>query len=629
MAGEGNVLIQPQGDNAGAPDVRIICRVCQKQWSKYACPRCNVRYCSLPCYKAHSSRCTEGFYRENAESELRQRKADPEERRKMLQTLKRMQEAEGAEGLDDLGLEGGFNLAEGEGGGDSDTEEEEEMEEGGGFELSEETLRRLSDKGSDLSLDDLTSTERASLRQAAASGALSRFITPCEPWYLSPEAKQIRISPTGTRPVREILVTGGAIHTSAKTRAEEAFEKLTGAPASGVSRGEGVTKAAERNGSSNSMQVERGSCGDVSREDKQFGPEAADVSGESFMPARGGASRSASGHPLQGDVDTTHADVSMVGADESAEDADVSTEREDVSEEEARPSIPPPLEEDLPPLAALTKSPPSPLLGFHLTSVLYAYSYVLRLFNGDWAADPLDAAGILVEVSPVLSDGAMPASGEDALHGCLERACSPSLAGHGGRAFARGLLGDVNALLSLGRPGVVCALADVQRMLLAAQGERQLAGSTGAGGAAQLTARGGNRGKTGGKPEGASEGGGKLEGVSGESGAPGKSSASTSKAKAGQKIQGVKGSSQGRGGSGKSGDSSRGTSYKKGGAKRQPELVRRKVFFFLVWANEQPDPVFCALAAAASEMWEGEKARSEAEQRDQNGAQKSGIIEEL
>lgn len=24
---------------------------CQKQWSKYACPRCNVRYCSLPCYK--------------------------------------------------------------------------------------------------------------------------------------------------------------------------------------------------------------------------------------------------------------------------------------------------------------------------------------------------------------------------------------------------------------------------------------------------------------------------------------------------------------------------------------------------------------------------------------------------
>lgn len=58
-----------------------------------------------------------------------------------------MQEAEGAEGLDDLGLGGGVDLAEGEGGGDTDMEEEEEEEERGGFELSEETLRRLSEKG--------------------------------------------------------------------------------------------------------------------------------------------------------------------------------------------------------------------------------------------------------------------------------------------------------------------------------------------------------------------------------------------------------------------------------------------------------------------------------------------------
>ncbi|KAF9605146.1 hypothetical protein IFM89_014137 [Coptis chinensis] len=33
---------------------RLICRVCQKQFSNYTCPRCNSRYCSLECYKVSS-----------------------------------------------------------------------------------------------------------------------------------------------------------------------------------------------------------------------------------------------------------------------------------------------------------------------------------------------------------------------------------------------------------------------------------------------------------------------------------------------------------------------------------------------------------------------------------------------
>ncbi|KAA8526104.1 hypothetical protein F0562_007796 [Nyssa sinensis] len=51
---------------------RIICRVCQKQFSQYTCPRCNTRYCSLHCYKSHSLRCTESFMKENVVEELRQ-----------------------------------------------------------------------------------------------------------------------------------------------------------------------------------------------------------------------------------------------------------------------------------------------------------------------------------------------------------------------------------------------------------------------------------------------------------------------------------------------------------------------------------------------------------------------------
>ena len=44
---------------------RVVCGVCARQLSKYGCPRCNKRTCSLACYKAHSTACTELFARDN------------------------------------------------------------------------------------------------------------------------------------------------------------------------------------------------------------------------------------------------------------------------------------------------------------------------------------------------------------------------------------------------------------------------------------------------------------------------------------------------------------------------------------------------------------------------------------
>ena len=48
-----------------APQTRVVCGVCARQLSKYGCPRCNRRTCSLVCYKAHSTACTELFARDN------------------------------------------------------------------------------------------------------------------------------------------------------------------------------------------------------------------------------------------------------------------------------------------------------------------------------------------------------------------------------------------------------------------------------------------------------------------------------------------------------------------------------------------------------------------------------------
>ncbi|KAI8078692.1 uncharacterized protein BX664DRAFT_362268 [Halteromyces radiatus] len=49
-----------------------LCYICQKQSSNYICPRCNLRYCSLSCYKhqQHAS-CTESFYKDSVMAEIK------------------------------------------------------------------------------------------------------------------------------------------------------------------------------------------------------------------------------------------------------------------------------------------------------------------------------------------------------------------------------------------------------------------------------------------------------------------------------------------------------------------------------------------------------------------------------
>lgn len=44
---------------------------CSKQDSKYKCPKCSVKYCSLSCYKVHNKSCTEQFSKANIEEELK------------------------------------------------------------------------------------------------------------------------------------------------------------------------------------------------------------------------------------------------------------------------------------------------------------------------------------------------------------------------------------------------------------------------------------------------------------------------------------------------------------------------------------------------------------------------------
>lgn len=68
---------------------------CSKRTRLYTCPRCGIGYCGTECYKsdAHTD-CSESFYRQCIEDELKSQENDPVARQKMIEILKRVHEAD-------------------------------------------------------------------------------------------------------------------------------------------------------------------------------------------------------------------------------------------------------------------------------------------------------------------------------------------------------------------------------------------------------------------------------------------------------------------------------------------------------------------------------------------------------
>ncbi|KAL5284871.1 ZNHIT2 family protein [Megaselia abdita] len=70
------------------------CKICNKNKSKYSCPKCNLLYCSLDCYKNEShSECTEEFYKKNIQEELSLRSiedANSADKKKIYEILNRV-----------------------------------------------------------------------------------------------------------------------------------------------------------------------------------------------------------------------------------------------------------------------------------------------------------------------------------------------------------------------------------------------------------------------------------------------------------------------------------------------------------------------------------------------------------
>lgn len=161
-------------------------RRCKEQRAEYTCPRCNTRYCSLYCYKNHSNRCTEDFYRDHAVDHLRSVTATDQQKQHMLDILQRVYDRETQQSLSS-----------------SDDDSDNNSVEGGG--LSEATIKRLLERGHlnedgelvDINQEDLSPEEVEMFHKALISGEI-QGIGVWKPWWLSKEASSLQLAKDGT-----------------------------------------------------------------------------------------------------------------------------------------------------------------------------------------------------------------------------------------------------------------------------------------------------------------------------------------------------------------------------------------------------------------------------------------------
>jgi len=75
---------------------KSICEICFKNKSQYNCPKCNISYCSLNCYRDQVKHlnCSESFYQDQVINELKTLQiGDVEEKNKLAEILRREKEA--------------------------------------------------------------------------------------------------------------------------------------------------------------------------------------------------------------------------------------------------------------------------------------------------------------------------------------------------------------------------------------------------------------------------------------------------------------------------------------------------------------------------------------------------------
>ncbi|KAG4078199.1 hypothetical protein HA402_002251, partial [Bradysia odoriphaga] len=182
------------------------CQLCLKEPQKYCCPRCNIQYCSVDCYKsAKHSQCSESFYKDCVMQEMATQTANQSRQqqrsgtlddipglsddiKRMYAMLKRM-ESHDSTGSD---IED-FDIEEF----DSDDDELTELD-------LNTRLTGIDLNNADAIWDKLTSDEKHEFEKIATSDDAMNLLPLYEPWWtrekklieeISPDAQNIRSPP--------------------------------------------------------------------------------------------------------------------------------------------------------------------------------------------------------------------------------------------------------------------------------------------------------------------------------------------------------------------------------------------------------------------------------------------------
>ncbi|KAK7092780.1 zinc finger HIT domain-containing protein 2-like isoform X1 [Littorina saxatilis] len=161
-------IVKSSDDEEDGPAIENkhdICSVCVEKESRYTCPRCNIRYCSLPCYKHKKHEgCSESFYKDWVMDEMKEHTASPEEKQKVLEMLAREHEQQ-EEDLDD----------------------------------ADDDNPSLAERMEDLDLDKdaaevwkrLTAQEKEEFAQMMKDGRLANLVSIWTPWWMAKSASSL------------------------------------------------------------------------------------------------------------------------------------------------------------------------------------------------------------------------------------------------------------------------------------------------------------------------------------------------------------------------------------------------------------------------------------------------------
>ncbi|XP_017299546.1 zinc finger HIT domain-containing protein 2-like isoform X2 [Diaphorina citri] len=145
------------------------CKFCSSGNSKYLCPRCGVRYCSVPCYKSPSHlMCSEDFFKQCIQEELDSTPADPQTRKQMMEALQKMHETALEDGQEDELL-------------DSDDEDADLAT----------RLENIDLNNAEAVWSLLTDAERAEFESLVSSGDVAKILPVWTPWWCTKPAPLI------------------------------------------------------------------------------------------------------------------------------------------------------------------------------------------------------------------------------------------------------------------------------------------------------------------------------------------------------------------------------------------------------------------------------------------------------